>query len=80
MRPRRNELFCTYVLNAGAAGATIPAAATYGTRLLGVAAVPLPWFYALASCNFRGTAALNSNHVMGVTHNSPVLREWNEGM
>lgn len=80
MRPRRNELFCTYVLNAGAANATIPGAATYGVRLLGAAAIPLPWFYALASCNFRGAAALANNHVLGVTHNSPVLREWNEGM
>ncbi|MDX2018673.1 MAG: prepilin-type N-terminal cleavage/methylation domain-containing protein [Deltaproteobacteria bacterium] len=80
MRPRRTELFCTYLLNSGPANTVLPVGATFGVRLLGAAAIPLPWFYAIAACNFDGAAGLpNDNHVMAVTHNSPVLREWNEG-
>lgn len=80
MRPRRGELFCTYLLNSGAANAVLPGTATFGVRLLGAAAMPLPWFYAIAACNFDGVAGMpDDNLVMGVTHNSPVLREWNDG-
>ena len=80
MRPRRSELFCTYMLNAGAANAVLPGTAIFGVRLLGAAAMPLPWFYAIAACNFDGVAGMPDNNlVMGVSHNSPVLREWNDG-
>lgn len=82
LRPRTQQLYCTYILNAGPGnGAAIPAAATFGTRLLTAPGVTnRPWFYALAACNFSRTPGLPNNvHVMGVTADSPVLREWNEG-
>lgn len=81
LRPRTQQLYCTYILNAGPGnGAAIPAAATFGTRLLTAPGVTnRPWFYALAACNFTGPGGLpNDVHIMGVTADSPVLREWNE--
>lgn len=81
LRPRTAQLYCTYILNAGPGnGAAIPAAATFGTRLLSAPGVTnRPWFYALAACNFTGAAGLpNDVHIMGVTADSPVIREFNE--
>ena len=80
LRPRTNQLYCTYLLNAGRTGQAVPNL-TYATRLLGAAApATAPWFYALAACNFAGVAGLPDNvHVLGVTHNSPLIREFNEG-
>ena len=79
MRPHRTELYCTYLLNAGPPG-VIPAGATYGVRILGAATIPIPWFYAIAACNFEGAPGLPDNvNVLGVSHNSPMIREWNEG-
>ncbi len=80
MRPRTNQLYCTYLLNAGRTGQAIPNL-TYATRLLGAAGpATAPWFYALAACNFNGPSGLPDNvHVLGVTHNSPLIREFNEG-
>lgn len=81
LRPRRQELYCTYIVNAGRAGQAVPGGADYGNRLLGAAGGTItPWFYALAACNFLGVGGLPNNvHVMGVTHNSSVIREFNEG-
>jgi len=79
IRPRRNELYCTYILNTGAGNTAVPAALTYGVRIMGAAVIPIPWFYALAACNFDGVGGLPDEvNVFGVTHNSPLIREWNE--
>ncbi len=82
LRPRTAQLYCTYLLNAGpAVVAGTPPGTFYGDRLLNQpGATTRPWFYALAACNFSGAAGMPNNvHVMGVTADSPVIREFNEG-
>ena len=80
LRPRTSALYCTYMLNAGP-GDGAPLTTDYGTRLLNQPGVTArPWFYALAACNFNGAGGLPDGvHVMGVTADSPVIREFNEG-
>ncbi len=88
LRPRWRELFCTYMVNAGAgtqgnAGEALPG--TVGPTLW--ANTPaVPWFYAMAVCNLGGqpgwpnTGAQNYVTVLVLTHDSPAVRTTDENM
>ncbi len=57
IKPQKTQLYCGYVVIAGATGA---AASGKGAALLGVAAQPAPWYYIRAECD-------NSASVAGAT-------------
>jgi prepilin-type N-terminal cleavage/methylation domain-containing protein len=80
IRPRWNQLFCTYMVNAGPAGAALPG--FVGPTQWGGVPPNVPWFYAFALCNFRGAAGWDSNlgkeNIFIVTHDSPALQEIEE--
>jgi prepilin-type N-terminal cleavage/methylation domain-containing protein len=76
LRPKAEALYCTYMLNAGAAGA-VPTGA-YGALMLPTA--PAPWYYALAACNLDGDPGFPAAvTTFGITSTSPALRSFNEG-
>lgn len=81
IRPRWQQLFCTYMVNAGAPGSHIPG--TVGPTLW--AGPPnVPWFYAMAVCNLGGVAGWpNTNTakyvtVLVLTHDSPAIQTTDE--
>jgi prepilin-type N-terminal cleavage/methylation domain-containing protein len=86
IRPRWNQLFCTYMVNAGAPSTpanpvTIPG--TVGPTLW--ASPPnVPWFYAMAVCNLGGVhdwpnvPPANPVTVMILTHDSPAIQTIEE--
>lgn len=76
LRPRWQQLYCTYLVNAGGPGQAPPG--TIGPTLW--AATPnVPWFYALAACNLNGQAGWPSNvTVLILTHDSPAIRTIDE--
>ena len=81
IRPRWKQLFCRYLVNAGAPGAAPPG--TVGPTLW--AAPPnVPWFYALAVCNLGGIAQWPNSGtniyvtVLALTHDSPAIRTTEE--
>ncbi len=87
IRPRWQQLYCTYMVNAGCGpagtgGCTAPPG-TVGPTLW-ASAPNVPWFYAMAACNFLGAAgwpnASGANHVtlMVLTHDSPAIRTTEE--
>jgi prepilin-type N-terminal cleavage/methylation domain-containing protein len=78
MRPRWNQFFCTYMAGAGAAGGIPDAKYPIGSKLFrGTPGVP--WFYALAACNLRGTAGWPTGvTVLGLTHESPQIIRFDE--
>jgi prepilin-type N-terminal cleavage/methylation domain-containing protein len=80
LRPRENQLFCTYMLNAGRPGDAAPAG-TYAGPLLGTLAATGPaWFYAIAACNLTGAAGFpNQVSVLGLSSNSASLQSFNDG-
>lgn len=76
--PRRDILYCTYLVNAGERGRPDPA------LRFGSALVPKesdePWFYALAVCNFEGAANYPDGvTVYGVSSQDGRVRTFNEG-
>jgi len=78
IRPRRPELFCTYMANAGLAGEALPTGV--GATMFANTPPPEHWFYALAACNLSGASGFPSEvTVLGLTSDSGVLREINEG-
>jgi Tfp pilus assembly protein PilE len=81
LRPREQQLYCTYMLNAGNAASPAPGGSTYGPLLLGtIAATSPPWFYALAACNLNGTPGWpNGVTVLGMSSNASALRTFNDG-
>jgi prepilin-type N-terminal cleavage/methylation domain-containing protein len=81
IRPRWQQLFCTYMVNAGAAGSHLPG--TVGPTLW--AGPPnVPWFYAMAVCNLGGhagwpnTAGATNVTVLVLTHDSPAIQTTDE--
>jgi prepilin-type N-terminal cleavage/methylation domain-containing protein len=81
IRPRWNQLFCTYMVNAGAPASALPG--TVGPTLW--ANPPnVPWFYAMAVCNIGGVAGwpnvppANPVTVMVLTHDSPAIQTTDE--
>jgi len=90
VRPRWNQLYCTYMVNAGCAAPTCtPPLNTVGATLWG-AAPNVPWFYVLGVCNIVGTSSAgwpndppsNQFHVtvMALTHDSPQIQTQDENM
>lgn len=83
IRPRWNQLFCTYMVNAGASGSALPG--TVGPTLW-ASAPNVPWFYAMAVCNLGGAAgwpnagSSNPVTVLVLTHDSPAIRTTDENM
>jgi prepilin-type N-terminal cleavage/methylation domain-containing protein len=76
LRPRWQQLYCTYLVNAGGPGEVPPA--TIG-RTLWSATPNVPWFYALAACNLNGEAGWpNKVTVLILTHDSPAIRTIDE--
>jgi prepilin-type N-terminal cleavage/methylation domain-containing protein len=86
IRPRWNQLFCTYMVNAGAPGSALPG--TVGPTLW-AASPNVPWFYAMAVCNLGGVndwpvnPPFDLSHaipvtVMVLTHDSPAIRTIEE--
>jgi prepilin-type N-terminal cleavage/methylation domain-containing protein len=81
LRPKDTVLYCTYLTNAGAGNAAVPAGLTYGLGLLGVLGAGSPaWFYSLAACNLTGVSGFPANvSIFGLSSNSPTLRSYNDG-
>jgi len=76
IRPRWPQLYCTYMVNTGAAG-------TAATGSIGAALWPsapqVPWFYAMGACNLEGAAGWpNQVTIMTLTHDSPAIRTRDE--
>ena len=87
IRPRWQQLFCTYMVNAGApldaAASDAPLSFLIGGTLW--ASQPrVPWFYAMAACHLGGNAGrLTGNWpnyvtLLMLTHDSPAVRTTDE--
>jgi Tfp pilus assembly protein PilE len=76
IRTRWPQLYCTYLANAGAAGAG--PTWTVGQTLW--SSVPnVPWFYVLAACNLEGAAGWPDKvTIVSLTHDSPGIRTRDE--
>jgi prepilin-type N-terminal cleavage/methylation domain-containing protein len=76
IRPRWPQLYCTYMVNTGAAGSA--ATGTIGATLW-TSTPQVPWFYAMGACNLQGEAGWPNNvTVMTLTHDSPAIRTKDE--
>ncbi len=81
MRPRWKQLYCTYMVNAGAPGSALPG--TVGPTLW-PSSPNVPWFYAMAACNLSGVAGWPNTDtqkyvtVLILTHDSPAIRTIDE--
>ena len=81
IRPRWNQLFCTYLVNVGP-----PTGALIGTVGASLWQSPpnIPWFYALAVCNLGGQAGMpsagptNPVTTLILTHDSPAIQTMDE--
>ena len=85
VRPRWQQLYCTYMVNAGA-----PSNLLRGTvgPTLWPATTPngpaVPWFYAMAACNLGGvsgwpnTTSTQPVTVLVLTHDSPAIQTTDE--
>jgi Tfp pilus assembly protein PilE len=81
LRPKQQQLFCTYLTNAGGAGQAVPAAATVGTTVMGTLGSTAPaWFYSIAACNLTGASGFPANVTyFVVSSTSPSLKRYNDG-
>ena len=91
VRVRWNQLYCTYMVNAGcgpsSGAAAVPGCVappgTIGPTLWG-AAPNVPWFYGMGACNLQGDAGwpngsgVNPVTLLILTHDSPGLRTMEE--
>jgi Tfp pilus assembly protein PilE len=76
IRPRWRALYCTYLVNAGPAGATLPG--VIGPTLW-TASPNVPWFYALGACNLSGPSGWPNNvTVLALTNDSPAIQTTDE--
>lgn len=81
MRPKSANLYCTYMLNSGAAGSNPPAGGL-GTRIIPNVAggQPAPWFYAMGSCNLNGVSGFpNEVSTFLLSNNEMSVLPQNEG-
>ena len=77
VRPRDNQLYCTYMTNAGNAG-NDTSALKYGALVVGATAAP--WFYSLAACNLEGKSGYPDDvSVFAISSVSSSMRIFNEG-
>jgi len=72
VNPMRRQLYCGYVVVAGAAG-TAPAG-TDGQGLLGTANLTVPWYYIHASCDNKNTNALNATYTTAMSSTAVVSK------
>jgi hypothetical protein len=81
LRPRYQQLYCTYIGAAGAAGSAVPAGNTMGIGLVGTTSATSPaWFYALAACNLNGVSGYPSNvTVLGLGTGFANMATFNDG-
>jgi len=78
LRPRDSQLYCTYLTNAGAAGADTTGL-KYGSVLIGTNNVA-PWFYSLAACNLSGATGYPDDvSIFALSSVGSSLRVFNEG-
>jgi prepilin-type N-terminal cleavage/methylation domain-containing protein len=76
IRPRWQQLYCTYLANAASAGTAPPAG--IGATLWATTPT-VPWFYILGACNLNGEAGWPNNvTVLSITHDSPAIRTKDE--
>jgi Tfp pilus assembly protein PilE len=79
LRPRATVLYCTYAARAGVRSTSITAG-LYGAKLLGTAAQPIDWFYALGACNMNGTFGWpNGETVFASSSKSTAIVNFNDG-
>jgi type II secretory pathway pseudopilin PulG len=76
IRPRWQDVYCTYMVNAGPAQGAPPG-------IIGPQLWPtkpnVPWFYAMAACNLSGQAGWPLNvTILTLTHDSPAIRTQEE--
>ncbi len=78
IRPRWQQLYCTYLVNSGVAGTGPEASWAIGSQLW-ASAPNVPWFYILAACNLTGQAGWPDYvTVMSLTHDSAAIRTRDE--
>lgn len=85
VRPRWQQLYCTYLVNAGGPGNAPPGAVGLALFSNLTASTPnVPWFYAIAACNLGGQAGWPNSSgnnfvtVLALTHDSPAIRTTDE--
>ncbi len=82
VRPRWQQLFCTYMVNAGAPGSSLPTGNVAAS--VWTVAPNVPWFYAMAACNLGGVAGWPNTDaakyvtVLVLTHDSPAIQTTDE--
>jgi type II secretory pathway pseudopilin PulG len=74
VNPQKNQLYCGYVVIAGASGA--PTTGTIGVQQLGAAALNTPWWYAIGYCDNNRAAAANTTYA--TAFNTTVVSTRNE--
>lgn len=86
VRPRWQQLFCTYMVNAGPPPTPTNPVVIPGTvgPTVWAAAPNVPWFYAMAVCNLGGVAGWPNTDaakyvtVLVLTHDSPAIQTTDE--
>ncbi len=82
IRPRWQQLFCTYMVNAGAPGSSLPTGNVAAS--IWAASPNVPWFYAMAVCNLGGVAGWPNTDstrfvtVLVLTQDSPAIQTTDE--
>ncbi len=81
LRPRENQLYCTYLVNSGRPGDVPPAGAPFAGSLLGTVTATGPaWFYAMAACNLNGASTWPAGvTTLGLSSTISSLRTFNDG-
>jgi prepilin-type N-terminal cleavage/methylation domain-containing protein len=78
IRPRWQQLYCTYMVNVGSGEAGSRPPGTVGPTLW-TATPNVPWFYAMAACNLQGDAGWPDKvTLLLLTHDSPAIRTSDE--
>jgi prepilin-type N-terminal cleavage/methylation domain-containing protein len=81
LKPRANNLYCVYSANAGTSGVTV--GATVGAKVMGAAAQPVDWFYALGVCSQNnpnvGASWETGNTVFAISSKSSTVAALNDG-
>jgi prepilin-type N-terminal cleavage/methylation domain-containing protein len=78
IRPRWQQLYCTYLANSGPAGTAPDPSWSIGSKLW-PSAPNVPWFYVLAACNLGGQAGWPDYvTILSLTHDSAGIRTQDE--